>query len=125
VSGSVQVRQVGISPTSSLLHVVGACGVKPADEPELLESGYYLSEVRVKNGTATFYYVPSGLKPVWCVKHREGWCATKGGRRPDPKALSDATRCGSQVIARWGGEKRIPDCEECLKLMRKRSRQKR
>lgn len=56
-------------------------------------------------------------RPVWCVRHRDGWCATKGGRRPDPEAWSDLTRCGYQVLLRWGSEKRLPDCPECRAKM--------
>ncbi len=53
------------------------------------------------------------MASVWCVQHRDGWCATYGGRRPDPKALNDRTRCGHFVIARVGSERREPDCIEC------------
>ena len=64
----------------------------------------------------------SKAKPVWCVKHRTGWCATSRGRLPDPEAWSDKTRCGHFVLLRWGSERRIPDCPECLKVMRARSK---
>lgn len=64
------------------------------------------------------------MTPAWCVQHREGWCATKGGRLPDPDAWHDESRCGYVVIGRWGDEKRLPTCEECLAHMR-RSRGKR
>lgn len=56
---------------------------------------------------------PMTSKSVWCVQHRGGWCATYRGRRPDPRALSDQTRCGHFVVARIGSERGEPDCVEC------------
>lgn len=62
---------------------------------------------------------PSEVK-VWCVQHRDGWCATaNGGRaRPDHSATSDETACGFFITLRWGQEKRMPDCATCLRALR-------
>lgn len=57
----------------------------------------------------------AALKPVWCVQHRGGWCATKYGRKPDPIALLDQTRCGYSVTLRTDDDKRLPTCSTCLK----------
>jgi len=57
------------------------------------------------------------MRRVWCVRHRDGWCATKRGRRPDPDAIQDETRCNHFIVMRWGSEKREPDCPECRKRM--------
>lgn len=50
---------------------------------------------------------------VWCVKHKSGWCATYRGRKPDPEAWSDKTRCGYYVILRSDSARREPTCLEC------------
>lgn len=57
------------------------------------------------------------MTAVWCVKHREGWCAMKGGAVPSENADSDETECGSFVIMRIGSEIREPDCTDCRTAM--------
>lgn len=61
------------------------------------------------------------MKPVWCVAYRDsagkGWCATERGRRPDPSAWGDATRCGMTVTLRIGSAIREPTCPECIAKM--------
>lgn len=59
------------------------------------------------------------LKAVWCVQHRDGWCAVqkgvvKHGRAPVDTTVDAPTRCGYHVIMPWGFERRLPDCPECL-----------
>ena len=63
-----------------------------------------------------------GCGPVWCVKHRDGWCATKFGRRPSGDALHDDTRCGHVVTLRVGSERRMPTCLECVEAVQKAAR---
>jgi hypothetical protein len=59
-------------------------------------------------------------KGVWCVRHKKGWCATKGGRRPSEDAVHDEARCGYTIHLRTGSEKREPTCPDCRKKMRLR-----
>ena len=53
---------------------------------------------------------------VICVRHRDGWCATK--RKPSMD-YSDSipTKCGHIVVYPWGIEKREPTCPECLEAL--------
>lgn len=53
------------------------------------------------------------MNAVWCVQHRDGWCATRSGAKPSADAWKDATACGCWVTMRMGSEIREPDCEEC------------
>jgi hypothetical protein len=49
----------------------------------------------------------------WCVKHHDGWCLTKNGKRP----RSDhnvTTKCEHFVIAALSFEQTEPTCSECL-----------
>lgn len=52
-------------------------------------------------------------RPVWCVQHRDGWCATFGGRRPTEAQTTVETRCRHFVILPYGFERRQPDCDDC------------
>ncbi len=49
----------------------------------------------------------------WCVRHRDGWCATKTGKPHKESATNVYTRCGHVVILPMGSEKRVPTCVEC------------
>jgi len=49
-------RKVGINPQSTLLHVVGHCGVKPSDEADILAAGYELVEIDALEDCAIFIY---------------------------------------------------------------------
>jgi hypothetical protein len=51
---------------------------------------------------------------VWCVRHKDGWCATKRNRKPGEGRDSVETRCNHFVTLPWGYEQREPTCEECL-----------
>jgi hypothetical protein len=57
---------------------------------------------------------------IWCVQHRDGWCATKGGAEPSEKADYDPTACGDVVTLRIGSAVREPDCGECRKALEER-----
>jgi hypothetical protein len=49
----------------------------------------------------------------WCVRHRNGWCATATGK-PFPETRDSVkTACGYFVILPGGCEFREPDCKEC------------
>lgn len=52
-------------------------------------------------------------EPMWCVKHRDGWCAAKPNKRFAEAATSIATKCGYWIALPWGCELRFPTCEEC------------
>ena len=52
------------------------------------------------------------MEHVICVRHRDGWCATK--RKVSLRyAESVPTLCGMHVTAPFGFEWRYPDCPEC------------
>jgi hypothetical protein len=55
-------RKIKINSDSSLLHVVGMCGIKPADEDEILKNGYVLTELSATDDVATFVYEKEDLK---------------------------------------------------------------
>lgn len=59
---------------------------------------------------------------VWCVRHRDGWCATATGKKARDSALSVKTKCGNSVILHWGSQERQPNCPECLSELSKRRR---
>jgi hypothetical protein len=54
----------------------------------------------------------------WCVKSRDGWCATKVNRQPPEGATSVATLCQHFVVLPGGYERREPTCRDCIKVMR-------
>lgn len=56
------------------------------------------------------------LEPVWCIQHRDGWCARKHNKRYRSGA-SVPTLCDHFVTFPMGCEKRLPDCPECLAVM--------
>lgn len=58
------------------------------------------------------------MTAVWCVKHHEGWCATKDGAKPSKDADGDETECGGFVTMRIGSGIREPDCVECRAALR-------
>lgn len=57
---------------------------------------------------------------VWCVKHRDGWCAAKPNRTFGEDAENVATKCNHYVTFPLGCEKREPTCDECRTLLRLR-----
>jgi hypothetical protein len=50
----------------------------------------------------------------WCVKHQDGWCLVRGGKKPAANADQVPTLCEYVVILPGGVEKRDPTCAECL-----------
>lgn len=52
------------------------------------------------------------MKKIWCVRSREGWCATATGRRESTTNVK--TRCGRYVVLPWGSALRRPDCANCI-----------
>ena len=54
----------------------------------------------------------------WVVHHRDGWCALPPGAEPDPRALNDPTLCGYVVTMRGGSKQGLPDCPECVALLK-------
>lgn len=63
-------------------------------------------------------------EPVWCVAHDEGWCATASGCQFGEKSLSVKTLCKCRVTFPLGSDRRLPDCEGCLILLRRRTKRK-
>jgi len=55
------------------------------------------------------------MNPVVCVRHRDGWCATR--RKHVRYADSVTTLCGYIVTMPLGIERREPDCEECRRVI--------
>ncbi len=56
------------------------------------------------------------MKPVWCVRHREGWCAVANNQWPDDD-LNTPTKCDHVIVLHYGIEKRLPTCPDCLRLI--------
>lgn len=52
---------------------------------------------------------------VWCVRHKDGWCATKPNRKYRESAWCVPTRCGYYVHLPYGIAKREPTCPDCIK----------
>jgi hypothetical protein len=53
--------------------------------------------------------------PIVCVRHREGWCATR--KKTTSYADNIKTVCGMVVTLPWQIEPGEPDCSECLKRL--------
>lgn len=53
--------------------------------------------------------------PVWCAKHREGWCAISGNEEPAEGAGVE-TLCGYAIPFPAGFDHRRPTCDGCLTL---------
>ena len=49
----------------------------------------------------------------WCIRHRDGWCATDRKRAPKESEDSSRTVCKHYVILCWGWARRSPTCGEC------------
>ena len=65
---------------------------------------------------------PRGSSRVWCIQHRDGWCASFRGHEPSESAMRDKTACGMFVLLRLGSEKRVPTCRHCkARVARRRS----
>ena len=56
------------------------------------------------------------MDPVICVKHEDGWCATKR-RKSLRYADTVPTLCGYYVHFPLGIERREPTCPECLAIL--------
>lgn len=53
-------------------------------------------------------------KRVWCVEHKDGWCATAYQPKSEPRYRDRVkTKCNHWVILPWGFAKRVPTCMEC------------
>ena len=59
---------------------------------------------------------------IWCVRHRDGWCATATGRRCTDGAWNVGTKCKHFIVAPTGCEVRKPTCPECLAALKKTKR---
>lgn len=58
------------------------------------------------------------MKRRTCVRHRDGWCATVHPSKRYRDSVK--TICGYWVTLPYGLKQRMPDCEECLALMRRK-----
>jgi hypothetical protein len=58
------------------------------------------------------------VRAVWCVRHRDGWCATKTGKPHQEDATSVPTRCGHHVVLPMGSTRHVPTCVECIETMK-------
>ena len=59
---------------------------------------------------------------VWCIRHREGWCATATGKPSKDGSDNVATVCQHFVIMPGGCKVCKPDCPECLRILAKRAK---
>lgn len=56
------------------------------------------------------------MNPVWCVRHRDGWCAVDGDYEPAEGSWSVPTVCGYGVTLPYGYQHREPTCPDCRSL---------
>lgn len=56
---------------------------------------------------------------VWCVKHSDGWCATRSGRQYREGECNIRTKCKLFITCYLGCEKRRPTCPQCLTALKK------
>ena len=54
---------------------------------------------------------------VWCVKHRDGWCAAKHNHQWDERLFNVPTKCGYFITLPLGSKKGEPTCPECLDIL--------
>lgn len=54
---------------------------------------------------------------VWCVKHRDGWCAVRNNSKPHEGVSSVPTKCNMFVILPLGIQRRMPTCFDCKKVL--------
>jgi hypothetical protein len=55
---------------------------------------------------------------IWCVKHRESWCACKINRKPNEAGFNVPTKCAHFVVMPLGIAKREPTCLECVEVLK-------
>lgn len=53
---------------------------------------------------------------IWCVKHRDGWCATDTGKAFKEGVFTVKTMCQHHVCMPYGCEYREPTCKQCLTM---------
>ena len=58
----------------------------------------------------------SNDQPVWCILHKDGWCAHLVDLEPPAGMENVPTRCNHFVILPLGVEKRVPTCKDCLSV---------
>jgi len=57
---------------------------------------------------------------VWCVQHRDGWCATKSQPKNTPRYQDHVkTLCAYVVTLPFGFARRAPTCKDCLERLNK------
>ena len=50
---------------------------------------------------------------MWCIEHRDGWCAVKGNYKPEETVDNVPTVCDYYVVLPFGIKYRTPTCMEC------------
>ena len=80
-------------------------------------SGRQKSRIGCRRPSLSFSYKRTTMQngqeiEVWCVHHRDGWCATAPNRKHGDVDYAK-TKCGHVVTLPWGFERRVPDCCEC------------
>lgn len=54
---------------------------------------------------------------MWCVKHKDGWCATADNKPWNERDFNVKTLCNHQVILPLGCKNGQPSCDECLRAL--------
>ena len=67
----------------------------------------------------------SDLEPVWCIRRNDGWCAAACGHKILNTMYDSRTLCNRLVVACFGQEERLPNCEGCLEVLRRRTKKAR
>lgn len=57
------------------------------------------------------------MAKVWCVQHRDGWCAINTGKPFKDGKDQVYTKCRHWIIFPWGKEQCEPTCFECIEAI--------
>ena len=60
---------------------------------------------------------PLKIPAVWCVLHRDGWCACATRLKPKDVLTSVPTKCDCAVVLPYGYSKRQPTCPACIAVL--------
>lgn len=59
------------------------------------------------------------MSKKWCVRHRDGWCATSRKTPPQDSVVNQKTVCKHYVVLPLGIKWGRPTCTECIVVLTK------